>query len=335
MIAAAPPTAPPDDGSNPWMVAAIITAVVLAGVWSCWRAWRTAKRRVAAERDALAEHHRVRWDTDPAALRPTSRHWSLSVAAIFGICTGDPWDRLRHSDTDLVRAGLAEAWGIHSRGQLLAQLHALLVAGHRFDFAHEQAFWAQATPEVAEQIATDLAGWTDESEEAAETLWRFKRVRENDRDIRSVDFLAWDLVRFTMLARAGYTAGYLSEAESLDTMAIVAPLLRDSYRSWEELGQHFLRGRWYWASTGGPQQQENDEHDASRQAALLDPATGPWPRVPWNLPVDDSRLLLLDALLREDLLTAENADDDRTPEARWFGSLIRDRLEREPGRGGA
>ncbi|MBK0419373.1 DUF1266 domain-containing protein [Leucobacter sp. CSA1] len=124
----------------------------------------------------------------------------------------------------------------------------------------------------------------------------------NTRGIRDTRFEAWDLVRAAMLCRAGYSLGWLTEAEAVDTLNLVSAQLQRTYSGWEQLGEHFLRARRYWSSSSGPEARRGDAHDASRQSALVDPHGGPWSHMPWSQPIPDSRILLVDALISEDLL---------------------------------
>lgn len=272
------------------------------------------------------EHHRVVWEADAATFAPTAAHWPLAVAAVFGICTGDPWDRLEFRNLDNPRSGLQEAWGIRSRPQLLSRLHWILREGHRVNYDREVAAWAALDDAAAAEILRQLRGGTEEEREAA---WRLQQVRDDARGIREVNFEAWDLVRAAMLARAGYSLGWLSEAETVDTLNLLSAQLQRGYSCWQQLGEHFMRARWYWGGGSGLEAQQENAHDSSRQTALLDPQDGPWAHVPWTQPIPDSRVLLADALVAEGLIE-EAPLESPTPLARVIDAVVAERLAERP-----
>lgn len=266
-------------------------------------------------RAALAEHHRVRWETDPATFVPTSDAWAMAVAAPYALCSGSAWHLVRNDDPNAARNLLSQAWGVSSREDLLETMHSLLRQGHRTPFAREITAAATDAPAMADGVETRLAVQAPTSTEAAERLWRYRRARANDRGIRTIDLTAYDLIRFAMLARQGATVGFLSDAEAVDAILMVAPELRSRYDSWEALGTAFHTTRWFWNSEGGAGERELLLHDESRQHALLAP-DGPWAAVPWTQPVDPSRMLFVDALLEADLLWPME-DEYREFAAEW------------------
>lgn len=277
-----------------WGLLAVLLGVI---AWSIDRGRRN--RRAAAappavdwtRPEAYADHHAVAWAGTPETFAPDADTWPLGVTAVFGVCGRDPWDRLAKEDLDDVRAGLTGAWGIRSRAQLLGRVVWLLREGHRAEF----------TVEIADAVAGTALPVTGTGEDAQEQRWRLEQVRRDTHGIREVRFIAWDLVRAAMLTRAGFSLGWLTEDEARDTLTLIGAELQRSFESWEQLGDHFTRARWYWLGNDGPQARQEHAHDVSRMQALLDPQRGPWPRLPWDLPLPQSRMLLLDALVAEDL----------------------------------
>lgn len=253
-----------------------------------------------------AEHHRVIWSEDPATFSPNELHWPLAVAAVFGICAGDPWDRLAFRNLENASSGLQEAWGIRSRAQLLSRLHWILREGHRVDFEFEIAQTDSLSEAEAASFAQRAAA--DPNESAREQGWRVQQLRSNVRGIREVNFEAWDLVRAAMLTRAGYSLGWLSEDEAVDTLNLISSRLQQSYSSWKALGEHFMTARWLWEGVTGLEAQQSEAHDVSRQSALLDPKRGPWAHVPWSAQITSSRVLLADALVSEGLIDEIETD---------------------------
>lgn len=278
-----------------------------------------------------AEHHRIAWSENPATFTPNELHWPLAVAAVFGICSGDPWDRLAFRNLENASSGLQEAWGIRSRAQLLSRLHWILREGHRIDFEFEIAQTENLSDAEAESFSQRAAA--DPNESAREQGWRVQQLRSNARGIREVNFEAWDLVRAAMLTRAGYSLGWLSETEAVDTLNLISTRLQQSYSSWQELGEHFMIARWFWEGVTGLEAEQSDAHDASRQSALLDPKRGPWAHVPWNQQIAPSRVLLADALVSEDLVDETALETDAyaaTPLAAVIDEAIAARLTERP-----
>ena len=132
------------------------------------------------------------------------------------------------------------------RTDLLARIYWLITSGHRTGFDAERARWVSTS--LAEAERHELWDTADSSSDAAKTLWRLERMLNNDRDIRNVDFAAWDLVRAAMLTRCGFAMGWLTEDETWDTLAVLDRALREHYRSWTQVSESFRLARWYWSS---------------------------------------------------------------------------------------
>lgn len=289
-------------------IAIIIAIFVIIASVRIYRQTRAVKRTRASEEKALDDHHRVRWSARKSTFGRRPVDWAMAVAAPFAICRGAKQDELAFPSAADERAMLSSAWGVADRASMIETLYTLLVDGHRTGYQFEVEYWTSLSPQEAteyEKVLRDTAGVTGPG---AERLWRFRRVRANDRGIQQLDFLAWDMVRFAMLVRAGLTAGYLSGAEAEDLLLMPAAQLQSSYSSWEELGESFRLGRWYWNSQGGKGESETDAHDINRQKALMG-ANSPWRAVTWRTAVPQSRLLLADALVDEGVLDPYELDE--------------------------
>lgn len=55
-----------------------------------------------------------------------------------------------------------------------------------------------------------------------------------------------------MFCRAGYSLGWLSEAETIDTLNLLSAQLQCEHSSWQEIGKHFTLTRWYWGGNSDP-----------------------------------------------------------------------------------
>lgn len=277
-----------------WVILAAVFAVVIVAV--VIRGRRTAaKAQRAAQEQALADHHRIVWSAGAARFGSRPVDWGVALGAPFALCRQADQDRLPFRDAQEEREILAEAWGVTDRDSMLQALYDLLIGGHREQFDVEVARWGRMSPAQSDAAEADLRSAAEHSDDAAEALVRLRRVRADERGIRDLDFLAWDYVRVAMIARSGATVGYLSEAEAADILLMPAEELREHYGSWQELGESFRLGRWYWNAQGGEAERASDAHDIDRQRALVSDES-PWARVPWGMALPEPRMLFADAL---------------------------------------
>ena len=242
----------------------------------------------------LTEHHRPVRHSEPEEFTAGPHERLLAICAPYSLCRRDPWDRLACSDLDGTRTMLSLDWGVRSRTDLLSRIYWLITSGHRSGFNAERARWVDTS--LAEAERHELRESSDSSSDASETLWRLGRMLNNDRDIRNVDFSAWDLVRAAMLTRCGFALGWLTEDETWDTLTILDRGLRERYRSWTQMSESFRLARWYWNSKSGKDEHFNDLHDLNRSLVLLSP-DGPWGIIDWDIDTPEPSFLILDDLL--------------------------------------
>lgn len=148
-------------------------------------------------------------------------------------------------------------------------------------------------------------------------------MRNNDRGIQNVDFLAWDMLRAAMLTRCGAALNWLPEAEAWDTLALLDQALRMHYQNWGQVWESFRLGRWCWYSEDGEDTHYNDLHDLHRLQVLLAPE-GPWGLVPWDIPVPQSSLMILDDSIDAGVAAPLDADErERAPQwERWIDDQV-------------
>ena len=284
-------------------------ALVVFGVIATTEIFRSIHQRIRLRRDRassaphrgeestwneLTEHHRPVRESKPDECTTGPHERLLAICAPYSLCSRDPWDRLICSDLDGTRTMLSLDWGVCSRTDLLARIYWLITSGHRTGFDAERARWVSTS--LAEAERHELWDTADSSSDAAKTLWRLERMLNNDRDIRNVDFAAWDLVRAAMLTRCGFAMGWLTEDETWDTLAVLDRALRERYRSWTQVSESFRLARWYWSSESGKDEHFNDLHDLNRSLVLLSP-DGPWGIVDWKVATPEPSFLILDDLL--------------------------------------
>ena len=269
----------------------------------------------------LTEHHRPVRVSAPDEFTAGPHERLLAICAPYSLCRRDPWDRLTCSDLDGTRTMLSLDWGVCSRADLLSRVHWLITSGHRSGFEAERARWVDTS--LAEAERHELRESAESSSDAAETLWRLERMLNNDRDIRNVDFSAWDLVRAAMLTRCGFALGWLTEEETWDTLSILDRGLRERYRSWTQVSESFRLARWYWNSTSGKDEHFNDLHDLNRSLVLLSP-DGPWGIIGWDVETPEPSFLILDDLLDAGVATPLSAGERKhaTQWERWVDDQV-------------
>jgi len=277
----------------------------------------------------LTEHHRPVRHSEPEEFTagPHERLLAIGARAAGGGGAGGPG--LACSDLEGTRTMLSLDWGVCSRTDLLSQVHWLITSGHRTSFDAERARWVDTS--LAEAERHELRETAESSSDAAETLWRLERMLNNDRDIRNVDFAAWDLVRASMLTRCGFALGWLTEDETWDTLAILDQGLRERYRSWTQVSESFRLARWYWNSTSGKDEHFNDLHDINRSLVLLSP-DGPWGLIDWDVETPEPSFLILDDLLDAGVAAPLSAGDRKraTHWERWVDDQVITRGQHRP-----
>ena len=252
---------------------------------------RVRLRQQAAQLDG---HHTIHWRFAPARLRGTVEGWPVAANAMHTLCRAAPVDVFPFPDQRDEVEMLASWWGIASADHLRDQLLSLLRNGHRESFDRERSYWSALQGKEERHVRAALAQAARGNADAAEDFLRFRRVRENTRDLMNIDFLAWDLVRVIMLCRAGAAAGLIGREEAVDTALIASHGLRERFTAWEHLGNEFFRGRWYWASESGVDEALSLQHDEHAQRVLAADPNSPWKAVPWQIPLPAPSYLLLD-----------------------------------------
>ncbi|MBW3085814.1 hypothetical protein KEM60_02025 [Austwickia sp. TVS 96-490-7B] len=243
----------------------------------------------------------VLWGQDPGQFVPQPQDWWQAVPAIYSVFNGEIWHGM-DQDPALVAPRsqmLAVAWRVTSRATMLSAVSDLLSQGHRGAFSREQADWSAMDPLEAARFEAELLTY---GENSREELWRLRRMRADDERARSIDFTAWDMVRLSMLARAGFGVGYLSWPEAQDVQILAAHEIRRRFVGWADLYDHFLRGRWYWQSAGGAAGYADLDRWRWWAQVCCAPEVGPLALIPWQLELPQASGALVAALVQEDLI---------------------------------
>ncbi|HEX2734310.1 MAG TPA: DUF1266 domain-containing protein [Polyangiaceae bacterium] len=118
-------------------------------------------------------------------------------------------------------------------------------------------------------------------------------MNDHDELLENIDFyiegtggtVGYDLYRAVFMARAGFGAGMLSEAESWDAAFKVIRKLQSTYPSWNEYGRDFLAGTLDYRKESGDDQDALDTHRHAVTQNLAELGKTLWSQVPFNTPV--------------------------------------------------
>lgn len=223
---------------------------------------------------------------------PASERWAMAVGAPYAIVSDYHWaKRVVDSDPQEARKqyqneveSLAGMWGVYDRETLLEQLLSLLQAGHRVDYEEQIKRDSKIPAEEYAAFSRQLKHDAKLGSDAKERLWQLRVARKNRRNVRQVNFCAWDMVRFVMLCNCGAQVGYISEREMVSFATLAAVRVQEQYHSWHEVAQQFLLARWYWKSTD---KRHMISHYLFKKALnnLLKQNGSPWRTLPWNTPL--------------------------------------------------
>jgi hypothetical protein len=135
-------------------------------------------------------------------------------------------------------------WNIKSRNELLTTLKWIEDGGHRKTLWETREYLKLLPVEnLLEEVFKD----TKDKNEFNRKLMAALSIGEPQRKVPSIT--AWDYGRYINLCRWGYICGYLTEEEAWDMIFPVARYLQQSYTSWSEYAEDYLRGREFWSLT--------------------------------------------------------------------------------------
>lgn len=106
---------------------------------------------------------------------------------------------------------------------------------------------------------------------------RLLRAEKSDTKVTNQSVKAWDYGRFVFVARAAYTAGYISEAEALALIENIGYETKLRFSSWQEFADNYVIGRSFW--------QPSNPNIPQETRAVIDRLTKPpgtWTQIPWE-----------------------------------------------------
>ena len=143
-------------------------------------------------------------------------------------------------------------WEIFTREELFETLDSLENGGHAAAFREIQ----EIINEIIEAGNNEAAIYAvlNKQEWDITKANRFRYVINNWDKYQYRTIKAWDLGRSISLCRWGYNAGFITEEEAWKRIFHIAGLIQPLYRSWEEYGYDYYRGRLFWASSFGEEE---------------------------------------------------------------------------------
>jgi hypothetical protein len=269
----------------------------------------------------------LRWQTSPSTFQPEPQYWALANTLVFNARNGCAWDSLRlDASADETRQSLRQSWGISDRATLLEQLHGVFTGGHRQALQPFVGHYAGLPEAAFKQEVERLREDRELPDEARrESLWQMQAARDNRDGVQSVNFLAWDMVRFIMLCQNGLLLDLIDEREARDFVLLPSLYLQRDYKSWLDCADQFMRARGFWAG-GDPAMIPTQE--ATREVIELaqrDPHS-PWKLLAWEMALPHPQWLFVSALYEMQLL-APLSERERG-EANEFELLLDNALQK-------
>lgn len=167
---------------------------------------------------------------------------------------------------------LNEWWTEGGRFELLMSMEWLANEGHRTEFG-------QRSRQIANRDEQQRELFVSKQPKSSQAEWGI--VCEYGPRLGAKTIMAWDLSRICMLGRFGYEAQYLTPLEIYRISIPTAIILQKTFDSWEEYGENFWIGRWYWRA------REVDRDRAKKAVeALLAEEGSPWKKYAWEMPMN-------------------------------------------------
>lgn len=133
---------------------------------------------------------------------------------------------------------LLDSWSINGRADLIETVCSMTFYGHNASFLEAAAIAEGLTDAEMESLIA-------QSSEVDAYMWPYTKQLSEKWGDRGI--LCWDLFRMSNLVQWGYTAGYLTYAESLALLEPAAAILQENFSSWDEAYENYLDGYHWWA----------------------------------------------------------------------------------------
>ena len=214
------------------------------------------------------------------AMRKDERSWSWAVAAPYHAGHQTPIDGPDpHPSAEVkerLRTMLSRDWGIEDRASLIQRLNALGESGHRRRHVPAVQGYSLLPADAYQRMRERFAEKAKSDEDAAAELFRLDAAYHDMPGVRGASFLAFDAARAVMLARSGYSLGWLTEAETWTFVLQVGHAVQAGFASWEAYGRDYTLGRQFWAGTAQPSLFDR------LVTQLLQETRSPWRQLRWD-----------------------------------------------------
>ena len=234
--------------------------------------------------------------------QPDARQWILSASAIYAVHHGEYWDDFVYqrpeNGSGYQVQNLRELGEVVDRQSLLYQLHGMLVDGHRGLLRAMVDYYMTLSDSEAADLLRDIAADVNLDEtERSERVWQIQAVRKNPDSVGSINFAAWDFVRFINVCRIGAAANLFEQDEAEDFALIACHELQKEFNGWNECADHFLRARRFWQASDDAKARSDQQKFTDAVTALRKQSDSPWRLVSWNMHLPEPRWLFVSALI--------------------------------------
>jgi hypothetical protein len=239
-----------------------------------------------------------------------SQQWVLALGSLLNAKEGHSQNTLpTGSDSDSLRYGLTEVWGIADRGEFLQAAERLSSLPNQGDY---EAMWGEmrkiagidaapsgggmaglmggmskfldiSNPALVNQGVNALLGRVDEDKnslylklsECSKWIPSLETLEVQGAQVRNL--MAWDISRLTNVARWAHQLGWISEQEYFQICTPLAQQVQSSYNSWQDYSAAVYVASMIWKY----EEQRNDDFVASYQRLFKDPQS-PLVKLAWK-----------------------------------------------------
>jgi hypothetical protein len=199
----------------------------------------------------------------------------LTVAQLWGLAAGGVLTKFNSEGFNTLRCRstaqeskliLSGSWGVNEAQQLVPMLEWLRKDGHSshcFETCKHLRAMGQETPHSQDVVENRLLAFS---------ALHLEELEESR-------LVGWDLSRLINVARWGYTANYISEADAWDWIILASSRIQASFSSWKALGANFMLGFDYWRYAVAP---DGIIDPGPSFNWLVTSAESPWRQLPWK-----------------------------------------------------
>ena len=199
--------------------------------------------------------------------------WAIAAGANLTRPRGDKQETLALSESAAsAQESLGTWWNVHSPAEVDETLAWLRKEGHTVRL-HAILRGLSSLPE--DEVDAYIVNEEEWPVHQARYAWKHRF------EFRDGGLEAFDMVRLSFIARAGFTAGWLSKRAAWDAVFEAANRLQKGHGSWQEMSQNYLLGRRFWAG-GDPKVQVTFDKFAKW---LETSEKSPWHPLPWYMPL--------------------------------------------------